>query len=110
MYIPTGPRRVSGIRRGRGEFSPRLEYRGRAGDHRLGIWAGAGSVPQPRPASLPSLLLATFLLPLVLLSPHGWCASKLRPCELVLRLQTLQPVVVEDQVVEAGPGRSGLVP
>jgi D-arabinose 5-phosphate isomerase GutQ len=31
------------------------------------------------------------------------------PCELVLRLQTLQPVEVEGQVVIAGPGRSGLV-
>jgi hypothetical protein len=44
-----------------------------------------------------------------LLSPRGWRASKLRPCELVLRLQTLQPVEVEGQVVVAGPGRSGLV-
>jgi hypothetical protein len=39
-----------------------------------------------------------------LLSPRGWRASKLRPCELVLRLQTLQPVEVEGQVVVAGPG------
>jgi hypothetical protein len=48
--------------------------------------------------------------PCSLLSPRGWHASKLRPCELVLRLQALQPVEVEGQVVEAGPGRSGLVP
>jgi hypothetical protein len=39
------------------------------------------------------------------LSPRGWRASKLRPCELVLRLQTLQPVKVEGQVVVVGLGR-----
>jgi hypothetical protein len=47
--------------------------------------------------------------PYSLLSPHGWRASKLRPYELVLRLQTLQPVEVEGQVIVAGPGRSVLV-
>jgi hypothetical protein len=31
------------------------------------------------------------------------------PYELVPRLQTLQPVEVKGQVVEVGPGRSGLV-
>jgi hypothetical protein len=53
---------------------------------------------------------ASWLRPCSLLSPCGWRASKLRPCELVLRLQTLQQVEVKGQVVEAGPGRSGLVP
>jgi hypothetical protein len=53
---------------------------------------------------------ASRLRPCSLLSPRGWRASKPRPCELVLRLQTLQPVEVEGQVVEARPGRSGLVP
>jgi hypothetical protein len=53
---------------------------------------------------------ASWVRPCSLLSPRGWHASKLRPCELVLRLrlQTLQPV--EGQVVEARPGRSSLVP
>jgi hypothetical protein len=52
-----------------------------------------------------SLLAASLLL----LSPHGWHASKLRPCELVLRLQTLQLVEVEGQVVIVGPVHFGLV-
>jgi hypothetical protein len=55
-------------------------------------------------------LEASWLCPCSLLSPRGWRASKLQPCELVLRLQTLQPVEVEGQVVEAEPGRSVLVP
>jgi hypothetical protein len=50
---------------------------------------------------------ASWLRPCSLMSPRGCCVSKLRPCELVLRLQTLQ--LVEGQVVVAGPGRSGLV-
>jgi hypothetical protein len=49
---------------------------------------------------------ASWLRPCSLLSPRGWHASKL--C-LVLRLQSLQPVEVEGQVVVAGPGRSDLV-
>jgi hypothetical protein len=51
---------------------------------------------------------ASCLRPYSLLSPRGWCTSKLRPYELVLRLQTLQPEV-KGQVVVAGPERSGLV-
>jgi hypothetical protein len=58
-----------------------------------------------------SLLETGSLLVASLLPPEStWVApSKLRPCELVLRLQTLQPVEVEGQVVEAEPRRSGLV-
>jgi hypothetical protein len=52
---------------------------------------------------------ASWLSPYSLLSPRGWHTSKLRPCQLVLRLQTLQPVEVEGQVIVAGPRRSGLV-
>jgi hypothetical protein len=52
---------------------------------------------------------ASWLRPCSILSPCGWHASKLRPCELILRLQTLQPVEVEGQVVVAGPGRFSLV-
>jgi hypothetical protein len=57
-----------------------------------------------------SLLATRSLLSASLLPPEstGWCASKLRPYELVLRLQTLQPEV-KGQVVVAGPERSGLV-
>jgi hypothetical protein len=52
---------------------------------------------------------ASWLRPCSLLSPRGWHASKLCPCELALRLQTLQPVKVKGQVVVAGPGHSDLV-
>jgi hypothetical protein len=56
-----------------------------------------------------SLLATGSLLAASLLPPESTGASKLRPCKLVLWLQTLQPVEVEGQVVVAGPGRSGLV-
>jgi hypothetical protein len=52
---------------------------------------------------------ASWLCPYSLLSPRRWRASKLRPCELVLLLQRLQPIEVEGQVVIPGPGHSDLV-
>jgi hypothetical protein len=61
------------------------------------------------PTSRSWQLGASWLRPCSLLSPRGWRTSKLCPCELVLRLQTLQPVEVEGQVVVAGPGRFSLV-
>jgi hypothetical protein len=38
---------------------------------------------------------ASWLRSCSLLSPRGWRTSKMRPCELILWLQTLQPVEVE---------------
>jgi hypothetical protein len=63
-----------------------------------------------RPTDLSWQLGASWRRPCSLLSARGWRASKLRHCELVRRVQTLQPVELSTQVVKAGLECSGLVP